>query len=221
MFPTVPKRRSRIISNGRRGLVALSASAVLTVGMASTAAADPPNIPDEATARAQLAELTVAADGSMDGYDRDKYPHWSSHPDNCNTRELVLKRDGTDVNVGDDCYPTSGEWYSPFDGETWPEPSDVDIDHMVPLAESWRTGAAGWSTDKREQFANDLEAPQLIAVTDNVNQTKGDAGPEDWKPPSESYWCTYASMWITVKHKWELTVESDEKAALTSMLDRC
>jgi hypothetical protein len=28
-----------------------------------------------------------------------------------------------------------------------------------------------------------LTNPQLLAVTDNVNQAKGDKGPEDWKPP--------------------------------------
>ncbi|WP_116046161.1 HNH endonuclease family protein [Amycolatopsis palatopharyngis] len=205
----------------RRAFAATGVSALLVAGLAGVAAAEPPGIPSGPTAEAQLAELTVSADGPMTGYDRDKFPHWGSQGDNCNTREVVLKRDGTNVRTGNDCYPTSGSWHSAYDGATWSQPSDVDIDHVVPLAEAWRTGAAKWSTDKREEFANDLSGPQLIAVTDNVNQEKGDKAPEDWKPPTTSYWCTYASMWVAVKHKWELTVSNAEKSALGDMLDRC
>ncbi|PXY35234.1 hypothetical protein BAY59_03505 [Prauserella coralliicola] len=205
----------------RRGLIAVGSALALTMPLSGVAVAEPPGIPDEATARAQLGELTVAADGPMDGYDRNLFPHWSDQGDSCNTREAVLERDGTGVETGSDCYPTSGTWESPYDGATWSEPSDVDIDHVVPLAAAWRSGAADWTTDQREQFANDLSAPQLIAVTDNVNQEKGDQSPDEWKPPSQDYWCTYASMWITVKHKWELTVDDAEKAALTEMLDAC
>ena len=157
----------------------------------------------------------------MDGYDRDKFPHWSEGPDNCNTREAVLKRDGENVETGSDCYPTSGTWYSPYDGATWTQPSDVDIDHVVPLAAAWRSGAAEWTTEKREQFANDLDGPQLIAVTDNVNQSKGDQTPDEWMPPRAEYHCTYASMWIGTKAKWDLTVTEAEKAALEEALQTC
>lgn len=207
----------------RQGLSALGAAATLLLAACAdvAAVAEPPGIPDEATARAQLADLTVAPEGSPDGYDRDKFPHWSSQGDNCNTRETVLERDGSGVETGNDCYPTSGTWYSPYDGDTWSEPSDVDIDHVVPLADAWRTGASEWTTAERERFANDLEGPQLIAVTDNVNQEKGDKSPDEWKPPRQSYWCTYASMWINVKYRWELTVDEAEHAALEDMLDRC
>lgn len=205
----------------RHCLASAGVTAVFVAGLPATAVAEPPGIPTESTARTQLAELTVQADGSQAGYDRDRFPHWSSQGDNCNTREVVLERDGSEVTSGSDCYPDSGSWYSPYDGETWSEPADVDIDHVIPLAEAWRSGAADWTDSKRESFANDLKSPQLIAVTDNVNQSKGDRSPDEWKPPSTNYWCTYAKMWITVKHEWQLTVESGEKTALTSMLDRC
>jgi len=54
---------------------------------------------------------------------------------------------------------------------------------MVPLSNAWKSGAASWTTAQRQAFANDLTNPQLLAVTDNVNQSKSDSGPEDWKPP--------------------------------------
>jgi hypothetical protein len=169
----------------------------------------------------QLDELTVAPRGSMEGYDRDRYPHWSNQGDNCNTREVVLKRDGVGVQVGDNCSPIAGTWTSPYDGATWADPSDVDVDHVVPLANSWVSGARSWTQQQREAFANDLQRPQLRAVTDNVNQEKSDMAPDEWRPPLESDWCQYSTDWITVKHYYKLTVTEEEKVALKDMLTRC
>lgn len=209
------------MSKIRTLLGSLSLSIVLTVGLAGVASATPPNIPTETTARSELAALTVAPDGSMTGYSRDKFPHWITISGSCNTRETVLKRDGSNVVTDSYCAATSGSWYSPYDGATWTLASDVDIDHVVPLAAAWRTGASSWTTSQRQAFANDLSYPQLIAVTDNVNQAKGDQTPATWKPPRSAYWCTYAKMWTHVKYKYSLRVNSAEKSALLSMLDYC
>lgn len=202
-------------------LAALLMIAGLLLGFAAVASATPPNIPSVTTARSELSQLRVAPDGSMTGYSRDKFPHWITISGACNTRETVLKRDGTSVVTDSSCAATSGRWFSPYDGATWTQASDVDIDHIVPLADAWRTGASSWTTAKRQQFANDLSDPQLIAVTDNVNQAKGDQSPATWKPPLTSFWCTYAKMWTHVKFKFALTVNSAEKSALTDMLNRC
>lgn len=205
----------------RRSLTALGLSATLTLGLAAAANATPPGIPSPETAKADLASLTVAPDGPQDGYSRDKFKHWIDQGNSCNTREAVLKRDGIGVTTGSDCAPTGGKWISPYDGATWTESADIDIDHVVPLAAAWRTGAAKWTAAQRQAFANDLSGPQLIAVTDNVNQQKGDKSPEAWKPPLTTYWCTYAEMWTATKHKYNLTINPAEKTALTSMLGRC
>jgi len=181
----------------------------------------PPNIPSAASAKTMLAALTVKAQGSQDGYSRDLFPHWITISGTCNTRETVLKRDGTNVVTNSACASTSGSWKSPYDGATWTAASDVDIDHMVPLSNAWKSGAAAWTTAQRQAYANDLTNPQLLAVTDNVNQAKSDSGPEDWKPPLSSYYCTYASAWVKVKSVYKLTITSAEKTALTSMLATC
>ncbi|OXM70625.1 hypothetical protein CF165_03860 [Amycolatopsis vastitatis] len=199
----------------------LAVTAALSGTFAGVADATPPGIPSATTAKSDLAALTVKADGSQTGYSRDKFPHWIDQGNSCNTREVVLKRDGTNVVTDSSCAATSGKWVSPYDGTTWTAASDVDIDHVVPLADAWRTGASSWTTAQRQAFANDLTDPQLIAVTDNVNQEKGDKSPDAWKPPLVSYWCTYAKMWVAVKHKFKLTINSAEKTALTDMLNRC
>ncbi|EUC49851.1 hypothetical protein COCMIDRAFT_1472 [Bipolaris oryzae ATCC 44560] len=203
-------------------IVAVSAAiASAAPAPSNLSARAPPNVPSKAEATTQLAGLTVAAQGPQTGYSRDLFPHWITQSGTCNTRETVLKRDGTNVVTNDACSSVSGSWFSPYDGATWTAASDVDIDHMVPLSNAWKSGAASWTTARRQAFANDLTNPQLLAVTDNVNQAKGDKGPEDWKPPLTSYYCTYSKMWIKVKSVYGLTITSAEKSALTSMLATC
>ncbi|MEU7526193.1 HNH endonuclease family protein [Saccharothrix sp. NPDC042600] len=209
------------VNNPARFSITLLLAGALTLGLTAPAQATPPDIPSAATANSELAALTVASEGSTTGYSRDLFPHWTTVSGTCNTRETVLKRDGTNVVTDSNCAATSGRWYSPYDGATWSVASDVDIDHIVPLAEAWRSGASSWTTSRRQSFANDLSGPQLIAVTDNVNQAKGDQDPALWKPPLTSYWCTYAKMWVHTKYRWGLKVNSAEKTALLSMLGRC
>ena len=210
---------------GRRFIPAAAATAIFALSLlfiaADPAAATPPGIPSAATATTELGTITVAAWTHTTTYDRDLFPTWDIISGTCDTRETVLKRDGTNVVVSSACAATSGSWYSPYDGATWTAGSDVDIDHVVPLKNAWESGAWAWTTAKRESYANDLTDPQLIAVTDNVNQSKGDRSPDAWKPPLSSYYCTYARMWIRVKYVWALTITSAEKTALASMLATC
>ncbi|MGP2441378.1 HNH endonuclease family protein [Streptomyces sp. JW3] len=205
----------------------LSILAALTGVMASvalfngpTASAALPTPVSAATARTYLASLTVATENRT-GYDRDLFPHWITQSGTCNTRETVLKRDGSNVVTDSACASTSGSWYSVYDGATWTAASDVDIDHLVPLAEAWDSGASGWTTARRQSFANDLTRPQLIAVTDNVNQAKGDQDPATWMPSRTAYHCTYLRAWVQVKYYYGLSVDSAEKSALTSGLASC
>ncbi|MHC3462436.1 HNH endonuclease family protein [Streptomyces flavovirens] len=208
----------------RRIAVAASAAALAaTTGLLTAPAAQAamPTPVSASTARTYLGQLTVSAEGSSSGYSRDKFPHWITQSGACNTREVVLKRDGTGVVQESSCAATSGSWYSEYDGATWTAASDLDIDHMVPLAEAWRSGASSWTNAQRQAYANDLTRPQLIAVTDNVNQSKGDKDPAKWMPPRTAYRCTYARAWVHVKHHYGLSVDSAEKTALQTALNGC
>lgn len=215
--------RTTRIPNGPLRTLALALAAALALGGAGCDAlgADPSAAPGASSAaRSQLDELTVATAGSMRGYSRDRFPHWRDVKPNCDVRDVVLKRDGTDVTVNG-CNVTGGRWLSVYDNKWYDSPSTVDVDHMVPLANAWRSGADTWDDKRRGDFANDLDRPQLIAVSATTNRAKGDQDPSQWKPPNRDYWCTYAQNWITVKHHWRLTVTTAEKAALTDMLETC
>lgn len=206
----------------RRVLAALFAALLVTVAApAGTAAAEPPEPPDAATSQAHLAELTVADPMPDDGYSRDEFPTWSDQGEGCSTRETVLKRDGQDVQVDEDCYPTSGSWFSVYDEVTTSDPSEATIDHMVPLKNAWISGAQEWTLDEREAFANDLEHTQLIIASQSSNSAKSDQDPSEWKPENTEYWCTYARAWIDVKYVYQLTITDAEKSALGEMLGTC
>jgi hypothetical protein len=172
-------------------------------------------------ASSALDTLPVAQWAAMNGYSRDRFPHWEGQGDGCDTRDRVLQRDGRNVVTGDECRVTGGTWFSVYDGQSFSDAREIDVDHMVPLANAWRTGAAAWTDEQRESFANDLTRPQLLAVSASSNRAKGDQDPSAWRPPRTEYWCTYAQSWISVKAYWRLSVTVEEKAALAEMLGTC
>lgn len=133
----------------------------------------------------------------------------------------MLKRDGTGVTVNSSCQPTAGRWYSVYDATWVDSSSSIDIDHIVPLAEAWKSGANAWTTARRQQFANDLTIAQLIAVSASSNRSKGDSDPASWKPTNTSVHCIYAREWIWVKYTYGLSLQSTEKTALQQMLGTC
>ncbi|MBL0886125.1 HNH endonuclease [Myceligenerans sp. I2] len=203
-------------------VAALTALLVLaTLALPDRASAYPPDLPSKSQVQSELNAITVEAEGSRSGYSRDKFPHWISQGNNCNTRELVLQRDGSGVTVGSDCYPDSGSWYSQYDGETRTVPSEISIDHIVALAEAWDSGANSWTTSRRQAFANDLDGPQLIAVTREINSSKSDKDIAEWVPPLSSKRCAFAKMVIHTKYRWDLSMDPAEKSAAQTYLNYC
>ena len=201
----------------RRTLLALSfAPSVLVVAPPAAHAAS-----YSAPLMTAISDLVVASENRT-GYSRDLFPHWiDADGDGCSTRNEVLIAEADDpVTVGSGCSLSGGRWFSYYDRLSWTNPSDVDIDHLVPLAEAWDSGARTWTTSVRQSYANDLgDSRSLVGVTDNVNQEKGDQDPREWMPTYDK--CRYLREWVAVKHRWRLTVDSGEKSALSSLAAGC
>jgi hypothetical protein len=172
----------------------------------------------------QLLALLPIADEQRAGYDRVLFPHWiDADGDGCNTRQEVLIEEAVVAPaVGTGCSLTGGTWRSLYDGVLVMNAADLDIDHLVALAEAWDSGASAWSTARRELFANDLDVSwALIAVSASSNRSKSDQDPADWVPPDPRARCQFVSAWIAVKARWALAVDQREEKALADLIIGC
>lgn len=175
------------------------------------------------TVDAALKTLKIAPD-VRDGYARSQFKHWSDLDKNgCNTRNDVIIAEALvkpKVDAGCKIVKDTGKWYSAYDAATVTNFSALDVDHMVPLAEAWDSGANKWDAAKREVYANDMGDPNsLIAVTAATNRSKSDQDPAEWLPAKDV--CTYLKNWVLVKVRWSLTVDEKELKAIKDNLAKC
>jgi hypothetical protein len=172
-----------------------------------------------------VSHLPVATE-SRDGYTRDAFRHWNTGDDptdGCNTRAEVLLDEAVEPpTVGARCALSGGLWLSYYDQVWVMSASDLDIDHMVPLAEAWDSGASAWTAARREAYANDQgAATSLVAVTARSNRSKADQDPAQWLPPAAEVHCRYAAEWVGTKLRWALSADETEVAALAEVAAGC
>lgn len=171
-------------------------------------------------------EVDAHRDPAIDrAYRRADWRHWSDADGDCqNTRQEVLIRAGTELTFTSPqaCTVKSGRWRDPYTGRTFTLPSDLDVDHVVPLKDAFVSGGYRWDDRRREAFANDLEDERhLLAVEDNVNQAKRDQSPDEWMPPDPGYHCAYVAAWVSIKKRWGLTMTRPEYAMVRETLAAC
>jgi hypothetical protein len=163
---------------------------------------------------------------SRDGYTRESFRHWNAgdNPiDGCHTRAEVLIHEAIEPpTVGPNCRLSGGRWWSYYDAVSVTSASGLDIDHMVPLAEAWDSGASAWTAQRRERYANDQgQEASLVAVTARSNRSKADQDPAQWLPPAADAHCRYAAEWVATKLRWSLAADEPELAALRELADSC
>jgi len=177
----------------------------------------------------QITPQATAGDGvlyitsdHLEGYDRNLFKLWIDADKNgCDTRAEVLIAEATvKPKRAAKCKLTGGKWLSSYDGVAYTDASKLDIDHLVPLAEAWRSGAWAWTDEQRMEYANDLEDEwALNAVTAAVNRSKGDKDISQWLPKKNV--CTYLAGWVIIKAKFELTVDIAEAKVITKYYKSC
>ncbi|RST20939.1 HNH endonuclease [Streptomyces sp. WAC04770] len=205
-----------MIKNLARTFGALSLALVpLLPAPAAQAAAPAP----EVTMLADAVGLVNVTEEDRTGYTRSSFKHWNSgddKTDGCNTRaEVLLAEAIVAPTVEAGCKLTGGTWRSYYDGQEVTSAGALDIDHMVPLAEAWDSGASAWTAARREAYANDQGSTvSLVAVTARTNRQKADQDPADWMPPSPEAQCRYVGEWVATKLRWQLTADDRELEAL-------
>ncbi|MFE6885860.1 HNH endonuclease family protein [Streptomyces sp. NPDC057702] len=199
-----------------RGLLAAALTALPLLTATPTHAA-------EVTLRDAIDALPVA-DESRTGYERSAFRHWvDADGDGCTTRsEVLLAESVGPLTTTGRCKITGGRWVSYYDRVEVTDPRKLDIDHLVPLAEAWDSGASRWSAARRQAYANDLTADRsLVAVTARTNRSKADQDPTTWMPPAAQARCTYIEDWTATKTRWDLKVDADEKNKLVKEAATC
>jgi hypothetical protein len=205
---------------GRAVLALVSLLSVVSLQLATGGSADA-STTWSGTLTQAITHIPVAGEVRT-GYSRDLFHLWiDADGDGCNTRAEVLISEAEDPpTIGSGCSLSGGRWYSYYDGVSQTSSSALDIDHLVPLAEAWDSGARSWSASRREAYANDLgDSHTLVGVTASLNRSKGDQDVAEWLPPINH--CRYIKDWVTAKVRWGLSQDSAEKSALQSVAAGC
>lgn len=173
-----------------------------------------------------LANLDIKGRAPKTGYSREQFGNGWVLVGNCDVRNLVLQRDMKEVKLADDnCTVRSGVLNDPYTGKTIiftrgpSTSSDVQIDHVVALADAWQKGAQYMPTSTRVQIASD--SLNLLAVDGPSNQKKSAGDAATWLPPNKAYRCRYVARQIAVKSKYDLWVTQAEHDAMAGVLHSC
>ncbi|MFD8339887.1 HNH endonuclease family protein [Streptomyces solisilvae] len=206
----------------RSTVLTLAAAIVALAGTVASASAAP-NGTVTTTLRDAIAALPVAAEDRT-GYERTAFKHWvDADADGCNTRHEVLIAEAIEPpTVSGRRTISGGIWHSYYDNTDVAGARTLDIDHMVPLAEAWDSGASTWSAQERQDYANDLgDTRSLAAVSARENRSKADQDPNQWLPTDPGARCRYIEEWTVVKSRWGLSADPGEVTALTDLADNC
>lgn len=155
-------------------------------------------------------------------YERSAFGHgWDDENGDCqdSRAKALIATSTTPVRFATDreCRAVTGRWISPFTGNVIQNASDIDIDHVVPLAWAWPRGASDWSQDRRIEFANDMI--NLWPVEARLNRSKGARGPDEWLPPTGQ--CGYVARFVRVERLYGLTSTESEALWMQAFLDEC
>ena len=171
--------------------------------------------------------ITVAAIlAELPEYDRSDWKHWTDADGDCQDarQEVLVTESLVPVTFETDrkCRVATGRWWAPHLGHHLENPSQIDVDHHVPLKNAHLSGGWAWTPEEKERYANYLgEENHLVAISSRHNRSKGARGPEEWEPPDNTLWCDYAVDWAQIKVQWELTMTPVEAEIVMDMLGTC
>lgn len=169
----------------------------------------------------QLRPLIAGPRAGIPAYDRDYFAGWLDSDGDCvNTRHEVLQLEAAAFAMAQSgCSVASGEWFDPYTARTYINPRDLDVDHVVALADAWVSGAYAWADELLDRFSNDLG--NLNAIAAGENRSKSARGPADYTPSAPGARCAYLVQYATVKIRWQLSITPADFAATERGLAGC
>lgn len=169
----------------------------------------------------RLRPLVATADPNVPAYDRDHFAGWLDSDGDCvNTRHETLQVEAVGYSMNaSGCAVASGEWFDPYTNRTYTDPRDLDVDHVVALADAWVSGAWAWADELLDRFSNDLG--NLNAIAAGENRSKSAQGPATYSPTAPGARCEYLVQYVTVKIRWELSITPEDFEAVADGLADC
>ena len=189
---------------------------------ASAVADDQPPAMEAATQLIELLRPLVAApDANVPDYDRDHFAGWLDADGDCvNTRHEILQAEAVDFSMNaSGCAVASGEWFDSYTNRTFTDPLDLDVDHVVALADAWVSGAWRWADELLDRFSNDLG--NLNAIAAGENRSKSAKGPAEYSPSEPAARCGYLVQYATVKIDWSLSITPQDFEVVATGLQGC
>ncbi len=180
---------------------------------------------NSSSAKIGLNKLEIKGRAPKTGYSRAQFGAGWQTVSGCDTRNIILNRDLTNVIIDDKCNVTKGVLNDPYTGKTIQftrgsaTSSEVQIDHVVALSDAWQKGAQQLSFETCKQLAND--PLELLAVSGSANQQKLDGDAATWLPSNKPFRCQYVARQIAIKLKYHLWVTRAEHDAISKILNNC
>lgn len=171
-----------------------------------------------------LNSIQIKSRLSKADYSRDKFGSGWASSGGCDTRNIILNRDLTEIVFNNKCEVASGKLDDPYTGKIilfkrGLNSGDVQIDHVVALSNAWQTGAQLFTQKKRIEIANN--PLELLAVDGKTNMDKSDGDAATWLPPNKPFRCQYVARQVAVKQKYKLWVSRTEYNAISNILKSC
>ncbi|MCY3780150.1 MAG: DUF1524 domain-containing protein [Chloroflexi bacterium] len=152
------------------------------------------------TGQVSLDNIQIAPENRCSPYDRDDY----YYPQSIELRIISENLDGRIT--------------SPYTGETFGSRYETDIEHIVATSEAHDSGLCSASLATRRQFAQDLL--NLTLASPHLNRyDKVAKDLAEWLPPQNQCW--YVQIVVSVKSKYNLTMDSAEAAVARRLLNEC
>lgn len=172
-----------------------------------------------------LNKLAIKGRAPKTNYSRKQFGASWNVISGCDTRNIILNRDLTNVAIDEKCNVVSGDLNDPYTGKIIQftrgsdTSADIQIDHIVALSDAWQKGAQQFTLNKRIELAND--PLELLAVSGTSNLQKSDGDAATWLPSNKSFRCLYVARQIAIKHKYSLWITQAEHDAIESILNNC
>ena len=170
--------------------------------------------------RAEVRNQNVSAPPN---YRRDEYiSFWVDEDGDCQNlrHEMLIRHSLLEVTFinSNQCLVNTGQWFDPYSGKLITRASDIDVDHVIPLAYAHANGGASWSSTKKQNFA--IDEANLLLVDDGENQSKGAKGPSEYLPRHE-FQCDYVQIWQLVATKYNLDLPIRDRRVLSRISIGC